>query len=76
MSTSRVVCQCHNVSEATICAQLTLMRGQQIVMAGHPHEQLNMLKNTLKCGTECGSCLPALRALIAASVTNSAKEAA
>jgi assimilatory nitrate reductase catalytic subunit len=61
---SRVVCQCHDVSEATIRAQLA-------VTLGSTTERLAILNNKLKCGTECGSCLPELRSMIAATNGNS-----
>lgn len=58
LPSSRVVCQCHDVSEAAIRAQL-------LAIAGNASERLAALKAKLKCGTECGSCLPELRTLIA-----------
>ena len=51
------VCNCFDVSEARIRVQL----GQ---CAGAPAERLKALQDALKCGTQCGSCLPALRRLV------------
>lgn len=54
---SAQVCNCLDVSEARIRAQL----GQ---CAGAPAQRLKALQDALQCGTQCGSCLPALRRLI------------
>ena len=51
-----VVCQCFNVTESEIAQALA---GQE----GEPAERLEALKAQLKCGTNCGSCIPELRAL-------------
>ena len=53
------VCACHDVSEAAI--RQTLSR-----CAGPADQRLATLQQTLRCGTQCGSCLPALRQLVAA----------
>ncbi|OYU27574.1 MAG: nitrate reductase [Burkholderiales bacterium PBB2] len=50
------VCNCLDVSEARICNQLQSL-------AGTPHERLQGLQTSLRCGTQCGSCLPSLRRL-------------
>ena len=49
----RIVCNCLNVAKA------------DIVEAIHGGADLAALQHTLKCGTECGSCVPELRKLIA-----------
>ena len=49
----RIVCNCKNVSEAEI---------KQAVAEG---ADLDVLKNRLRCGTECGSCVPELKRLLA-----------
>lgn len=49
----RVVCNCRNVAEGAIVAA---------VAAG---ADLAALRASLKCGTECGSCVPELKRLIA-----------
>ena len=51
-------CTCHNVSEARIRAALASMTGAS-------EARLTQLQQALRCGTECGSCLPALRRLVA-----------
>jgi assimilatory nitrate reductase catalytic subunit len=53
----RVVCQCWNVSEPEILAALPACHGDALA-------RLAGLQAQLKCGTNCGSCLPELRALI------------
>ena len=49
----RIVCNCLNVAEPDILAAIT---------AG---ADLAALQATLKCGTECGSCVPELKRLVA-----------
>jgi len=53
------VCNCFDVSEASIRSQLGNC-------SGTPAERLAGLQSALRCGTQCGSCLPALRRLVAA----------
>jgi assimilatory nitrate reductase catalytic subunit len=48
----RIVCNCFDVSEAEIEAQLA---------AGASAEAI---RSTLRCGTSCGSCLPELRRMV------------
>jgi assimilatory nitrate reductase catalytic subunit len=52
------VCTCFNVSEDAIRGAL------QRCGSGEAGEQVAHLQATLKCGTNCGSCLPALRNLV------------
>jgi assimilatory nitrate reductase catalytic subunit len=59
----RVVCQCWNVSEPEILAALA-------ATPGAPGERLAQLRAQLKCGTNCGSCLPELRALVEKAAGN------
>lgn len=51
----RIVCNCLNVAEPDIVAAI----------AGGA--DLATLQDALKCGTECGSCVPELKRLIAAN---------
>ena len=53
------VCNCFDVSETAIVD--TLRRCE-----GNAEARLASLQQRLKCGTQCGSCLPALRAQVAA----------
>ena len=53
------VCTCFNVSEDDIGAQLQTSRGSD-------DQRLAALQGSLKCGTNCGSCIPELRRLVRA----------
>ena len=55
---SPVVCRCHGVRADRIDQVLAQITGDE-------RERLATLKRELACGTECGSCLPELRARIA-----------
>jgi assimilatory nitrate reductase catalytic subunit len=52
------VCTCFNVSDIAIVNVLGRC-------AGSPEQRLASLQGELRCGTNCGSCLPALRKLVA-----------
>ncbi len=52
---SRIVCNCHNVSEDRLREEIA--RGAD----------LEALQATLRCGTSCGSCTPEIRRLVAAA---------
>ena len=51
------VCTCFNVAEPEIASTLQSCDGT-------PEQQLAQLQNTLKCGTNCGSCIPELKRLV------------
>jgi len=51
------VCNCFDVSQARIEAQLRQC-------SGTPEQRLQAVQGALQCGTQCGSCLPALRRII------------
>lgn len=51
------VCSCWNVSEDAILSGLQAMQGER-------EAKLAQLQDSLKCGTQCGSCLPELRRLV------------
>jgi assimilatory nitrate reductase catalytic subunit len=55
----RQVCSCFNVSETEIVS--TLAR-----CSGSAESRLGELQASLKCGTNCGSCLPELRRMVRA----------
>ncbi|WP_289484198.1 (2Fe-2S)-binding protein, partial [Enterobacter sp. E105B] len=57
----RTVCSCMGVGEKAICAAIA--SGCDTPAA---------LGKQLGCGTQCGSCVPELRALIAASLSKAA----
>lgn len=52
-SRGRIVCNCLNVAESEIMAEVTL------------GADLPALQAKLKCGTSCGSCVPELKRLVA-----------
>jgi len=54
------VCSCFNVTEPAINTALAGCHGT-------PEQRLASLQQQLKCGTNCGSCLPALKRLVQAS---------
>ena len=54
------VCNCFDVSQGAIVTQLKTCSGA----AG---QRLQSLQALLRCGTQCGSCLPALRRLVTAT---------
>ncbi|MET0441059.1 MAG: molybdopterin-dependent oxidoreductase [Casimicrobiaceae bacterium] len=56
----RIICNCFDVAEAEIVARLA-------ASAGMPGVALADLQTHLKCGTNCGSCLPELKRLAAGS---------
>jgi assimilatory nitrate reductase catalytic subunit len=57
VSRSPQVCACHDVSEQAIVAALPLCTGAA-------DDRLRQLQRRLHCGTECGSCLPAVKTLL------------
>jgi assimilatory nitrate reductase catalytic subunit len=61
----RVICNCLNVSESEIVVKLKSLPP----LSGN---KLGALQSTLKCGTECGSCLPELRRLIQTDILKAA----
>jgi len=56
------VCSCWNVSEDAIVSCLRPLRGEN-------EPKLLQLQAVLKCGTQCGSCVPELRRLIRQSAS-------
>jgi assimilatory nitrate reductase catalytic subunit len=61
-TTSKTVCTCLNVSQAAIEQQLQKC-------SGTADERLSQLKNTLQCGTNCGSCVPQLQRMVRLSIS-------
>ena len=56
-SRGKQVCTCFNVTDAEI--------GQYLAGAEGPEEmRLSALQTDLKCGTNCGSCVPELKRLV------------
>ncbi|MBC7413839.1 MAG: molybdopterin-dependent oxidoreductase [Herminiimonas sp.] len=65
ISRGRIVCNCFDVAERDIAQVLD---GQ----TGNPEERLADLQSRLKCGTNCGSCVPELKVMIGQSQTSAA----
>ena len=60
----KAVCMCFNVTDRAISnhlAQCTGLEGDRLIS----------LQSTLKCGTNCGSCLPQVQRMVKASVSSS-----
>jgi len=57
----RIVCNCFNVAETEICET---MATQDWINSGTPDAVLANLQGQLKCGTNCGSCVPELKKMI------------
>jgi assimilatory nitrate reductase catalytic subunit len=57
----RIVCNCFNVSETEIG---DLLATQDLVNHGTPEAMLGALQDKLKCGTNCGSCVPELKKMV------------
>ncbi|MCJ0762501.1 nitrate reductase [Variovorax terrae] len=57
VSRGKPVCTCLNVTDVAIRAQLA-------GCAGSEGERLAALQGALRCGTQCGSCVPELRRLV------------
>jgi assimilatory nitrate reductase catalytic subunit len=55
----RIICNCFNVAENEIAEQLA-------TLSGVPASRLAALQTTLKCGTNCGSCMPELKKIVLA----------
>ncbi|MFM2054656.1 MAG: hypothetical protein RL456_2693, partial [Pseudomonadota bacterium] len=66
----RQICTCFNVGEPQIVQALAAPACQ-----GSADERLAHLQGSLKCGTNCGSCLPVLRGMVKASMVVAAAAA-
>jgi assimilatory nitrate reductase catalytic subunit len=53
----RQICTCFNVAEPEIVTALQTCQGS-------PDQQLAQLQDSLKCGTNCGSCIPELKRMV------------
>jgi assimilatory nitrate reductase catalytic subunit len=68
VSRGKQVCSCLDVTEPQIDTALARL-------AGSPEQRLAALQGELRCGTQCGSCLPALRARVQQSAAPAAAPA-
>ena len=58
----KIVCNCFNVAESDIEAALA---GAE---AADANARVELLKQQLKCGTNCGSCVPELKRMVRAAM--------
>jgi assimilatory nitrate reductase catalytic subunit len=63
----KVVCSCFGITQTAIGEQLAAAPGTEA-------ERLGALQGALKCGTNCGSCLPELKRMVRASAALSLAE--
>ena len=56
-SRGKTVCTCFNVTDVAITGQLAQCHGTD-------DERLAQLQGALRCGTNCGSCLPELKRMV------------
>ena len=56
----RQICTCFNVTDLAITERLATCEGSE-------DERLATLQNSLRCGTNCGSCVPELKRLVRAT---------
>jgi assimilatory nitrate reductase catalytic subunit len=56
-SRGKAVCTCFNVTDAAITEQLAKSFGSD-------ERRLTELQTSLKCGTNCGSCVPELKRMV------------
>jgi assimilatory nitrate reductase catalytic subunit len=69
VSKGKVVCSCFNVRDVTIGEHLMHSSGSDAV-------RLSQLQDALRCGTNCGSCVPELQRMVRmAAVPNQLKQA-
>ena len=60
-SRGKQICSCFNVTDLAIASELTRYEGDE-------NARLAQLQSVLKCGTNCGSCLPELKGLVRSSM--------
>ena len=65
LSRGQQVCACFNVTDLAIEEHLAHSTAA-------PAQRLASLQDSLKCGTNCGSCLPQLQRMLAKHLTTSA----
>jgi assimilatory nitrate reductase catalytic subunit len=61
VSKGQQVCACFNVTDVAIGAHLNLCQGNLA-------QRLGSLQSALKCGTNCGSCVPQLQRMVRSSL--------
>lgn len=76
-SRGKPVCTCFNVSDVAIDEHLSLLAagGGGAGHLGTDEARLASLQSTLKCGTNCGSCVPELKRRVRSSRSDAAASA-
>ncbi len=67
-SRGKQVCTCFNITESDISTQLGQCKGNE-------DQRLAQLQGALKCGTNCGSCLPEVKRMVRLSIPASQRDA-
>ena len=67
-SRGKQVCTCFNVTDADIGTQLSQCKGNE-------DQRLAQLQGALKCGTNCGSCLPEVKRMVRLSIPAGLRDA-
>lgn len=67
-SRGKTVCTCFNVADVAIQTELARC-------TGNADERLAKLQGALKCGTNCGSCIPELKRMVRATPAEAMAEA-
>ena len=62
------ICTCFNITESAIATQLIQCKGDE-------DQRLVQLQNALKCGTNCGSCLPEVKRMVRLSIPAGLRDA-
>jgi assimilatory nitrate reductase catalytic subunit len=77
-SRGKLVCTCLNVTDTAIDEHLSLLSqgGGGAGYLGTDEERLASLQGTLKCGTNCGSCIPELKRKVRAARSDAAASTA
>ncbi|UUZ76458.1 hypothetical protein LP414_01620 [Polaromonas sp. P1(28)-13] len=77
-SRGKLVCTCLNVTDTAIDEHLSLLSrgGGGAGYLGTDEERLASLQGALKCGTNCGSCIPELKRKVRAARSDTAPGAA
>jgi assimilatory nitrate reductase catalytic subunit len=77
-SRGKLVCTCLNVTDTAIDAHLSTLNqgGGGAGYLGTDEERLASLQGALKCGTNCGSCIPELKRKVRAARSDAAANTA
>jgi len=68
MARGKQICTCFNITESDIATQLKQCKGNE-------DQRLAQLQGALKCGINCGSCLPEVKRMVRLSIPASLRDA-